>query len=242
MKSFMKVGIAVIAIVIVTIGIIVTDRQLKTEADKITVSNELVEPAPSNDGVEVESQKETHEELIARLVADVDSGKAGTGDARKEYLGEYYDEVQSVINKRIAEQKKAEEAKKKKQAAKKKSSSSNKKSTNSSSGTAKASGTKAEYQAYAHDLVINSYGWSEADFDALVKLWNHESGWNPNSVNKSSGACGIPQALPCNKIKKQQGSSDWQAQIRWGLNYIRDRKGYGNPSKAWAHFQKYHWY
>ena len=100
----------------------------------------------------------------------------------------------------------------------------------------------AEYQAYAHNLVINLYGWTESDFQALIKLWNHESGWNPNSYNKSSGACGIPQSLPCNKIYKQQGSYDWQAQIRWGLNYIRDRKGYGNPTKAWKHFQNYNWY
>lgn len=105
-----------------------------------------------------------------------------------------------------------------------------------------ATASIAEYQAYAHNLVINSYGWTESDFQALIKLWNHESGWNPNDYNKSSGACGIPQSLPCNKIYKQQGSYDWQAQIRWGLNYIRDRKGYGNPTKAWKHFQNYNWY
>jgi len=75
-----------------------------------------------------------------------------------------------------------------------------------------------------------------------VKLWNHESGWNPNSVNRSSGACGIPQALPCSKIANQQGSNDWRAQIRWGLNYIRDRQGYGSPTRAWEHFQNKGWY
>lgn len=34
----------------------------------------------------------------------------------------------------------------------------------------------SEYQQYAHDLVINTYGWSEYDFQCLVNLWNKESG------------------------------------------------------------------
>ena len=38
------------------------------------------------------------------------------------------------------------------------------------------SGSKAEYQQYAHDLVINTYGWSEYDFQCLVNLWERESG------------------------------------------------------------------
>ena len=34
----------------------------------------------------------------------------------------------------------------------------------------------SEYQQYAHDLVINTYGWSEYDFQCLVNLWERESG------------------------------------------------------------------
>ena len=97
-------------------------------------------------------------------------------------------------------------------------------------------------QSYAKDLVINRYGWTEADFAALVNLWNRESGWNPNSHNSKSGAHGIPQALPGNKMASE--GSDWrtngQTQIRWGLKYIAGR--YGNPSNAWQHFLKKHWY
>lgn len=59
---------------------------------------------------------------------------------------------------------------------------------------------KTVYQAYAHDLVINLYGWSESDFSNLVILWEKESGWNPYSKNKYSGAYGIPQALPASKM------------------------------------------
>lgn len=100
----------------------------------------------------------------------------------------------------------------------------------------------SEYQSYAHNLVINSYGWSEADYDSLVKLWNRESGWNPNAHNKSSGAHGIPQSLPANKMASEGADyyTNGYTQIRWGLKYIKQR--YGTPSAAWAHSQQTGWY
>ena len=94
----------------------------------------------------------------------------------------------------------------------------------------------SEYHEYAQE-----YGnYNTTELICLINLWNHESGWNPNSVNKSSGACGIPQALPCNKIKKSEGSNDWKAQIRWGIKYINYR--YNTPCEAWNHFKKKNWY
>lgn len=100
---------------------------------------------------------------------------------------------------------------------------------------------KSELQNYAHDLVI-SYGWSEYDYQCLVNLWNRESGWSPNAVNKSSGACGIPQSLPCNKMASEGADyrTNGKTQIRWGLKYIKNR--YGSPSQAWAHSQQKGWY
>lgn len=98
----------------------------------------------------------------------------------------------------------------------------------------------ASLQAYAHDLVINSYGWSEVDFTALVSLWNRESGWNYSASNGS--AYGIPQAYPASKMSS--AGSDYltngKTQIRWGLGYIKST--YGNPSTAWNHFQNCGWY
>ena len=100
---------------------------------------------------------------------------------------------------------------------------------------------KSELQSYAHNLVI-SYGWSEYDFECLVKLWNRESSWNPNAVNKKSGACGIPQSLPCSKMKSMGADyrTNYKTQIKWGLKYIANR--YGNPANAWKHSQKTGWY
>ena len=100
---------------------------------------------------------------------------------------------------------------------------------------------KSEVQAYAHDLVL-SYGWSEYDFECLVKLWNRESSWNLNAVNKRSGACGIPQSLPCSKMASVGADyrTNYKTQIIWGLRYISAR--YGSPSGAWSHSQQKGWY
>lgn len=76
----------------------------------------------------------------------------------------------------------------------------------------------------------------------LNKLWTRESGWNPKSHNKSSGAYGIPQAVPGDKMAKF--GDDWQTnpatQIKWGLSYIDNR--YGSPCNAWAHSEAKGWY
>ena len=103
------------------------------------------------------------------------------------------------------------------------------------------SGSVAEYQNYAAQ-VCSSYGWSDADFDCLVRLWNKESGWNPNAYNARSGAYGIPQALPGSKMASAGADyqTNYQTQINWGLNYIKAR--YGTPQNAWNHSQTVGWY
>ena len=102
-------------------------------------------------------------------------------------------------------------------------------------------GTVAEYQEYARER-CSAYGWSDGEFGALVKLWNRESGWNPNTRNSSSGAYGIPQALPASKMASAGSDymTNYKTQINWGLSYIRSR--YGSPSSAWSYFQSNGWY
>ncbi|MBQ1074538.1 lytic transglycosylase domain-containing protein [Micromonospora sp. C31] len=85
-------------------------------------------------------------------------------------------------------------------------------------------------------------GFGMDQFPCLNKLWDKESGWNHKARNPSSGAYGIPQALPGSKMGSVAG--DWQTnpttQIKWGLGYIEGR--YGSPCKAWAHSQDVGWY
>lgn len=113
--------------------------------------------------------------------------------------------------------------------------------TNNEEKAVISSGSKGDLQIYAKSILGN-YGWEESEIDPLIKLWNRESGWNPNSHNSSSGAHGIPQALPGSKMSSE--GSDWESngetQIRWGLKYIKGR--YGSPSNAWNHFCSTGWY
>ncbi len=76
------------------------------------------------------------------------------------------------------------------------------------------------------------------EFHCLYQLWERESKWNHLAANRSSGAYGIPQALPGSKM-----GPGWQndpaVQIRWGIGYV---KKYGGPCGAWAFWQVNHWY
>lgn len=111
-----------------------------------------------------------------------------------------------------------------------------------SGNTGAASADAKTAQEYAKKTMKEQYGWGDDEYQALLKLWNKESGWNYKAENKSSGAYGIPQSLPGNKMATM--GVDWrmnyQTQINWGLKYIRDR--YGTPSRAWAHNQQTNWY
>lgn len=89
---------------------------------------------------------------------------------------------------------------------------------------------------------MSKFGWGIDQYSCLVKLWNRESNWRVNAYNKSSGAYGIPQSLPGNKMAT--AGADWmtnpETQINWGLGYIDGR--YGSPCAALAHSDRVNWY
>lgn len=86
------------------------------------------------------------------------------------------------------------------------------------------------------------YQWNFDQMGCLVDLWDHESNWNYKSVNRTSGAHGIAQALPA--VKMSSVANDWRknpvTQITWGLQYVESR--YGNPCNALRHWQQRNWY
>lgn len=92
--------------------------------------------------------------------------------------------------------------------------------------------------------LLSSYGWGMDQWSCLDQLWVGESGWSWSATNPSSGAYGIPQALPASKMAS--AGPDWltnpRTQIVWGLGYIKGR--YGSPCAAWSFWlaQSPHWY
>jgi hypothetical protein len=82
-----------------------------------------------------------------------------------------------------------------------------------------------------------------SQWNCLDDLWERESGWDIYARNPSSGAYGIPQSLPADKMSA--AGSDWgnsaYVQVKWGLQlYILPV--YGSPCGAWDHEEAQGWY
>jgi hypothetical protein len=107
---------------------------------------------------------------------------------------------------------------------------------------AAAAKTPSGAQAIARDMMASKFGWGADQASCLINLWQKESGWRADALNASSGATGIPQALPGSKMASH--GADWQTnpmtQIAWGLDYIK--AVYGTPCGAWAKSQSVGWY
>jgi hypothetical protein len=109
-------------------------------------------------------------------------------------------------------------------------------------------------RALGRYLAARLYGWTGAAFDAIDGVIRQESGWDPCAhfpgVHGDCGytgdaACGVPQAVPCSKLRNTWcgvstlGACSANLQIRWLLRYIDQR--YGSPAAFAAHKWKYGW-
>ena len=85
-------------------------------------------------------------------------------------------------------------------------------------------------------------GVSEADMAVAIDLIYRESGCRVDAMNASSGAYGIPQALPGEKMAPY--GDDWRTnpvtQIRWMIDYVDDR--YGGWTQAIEWWYEHGWY
>jgi len=124
-------------------------------------------------------------------------------------------------------------------------------SSTSSSSSSSSSGGGTVYapppnpgtaQQIGYDM-LPQFGFSQkTQWGCLLDLWNRESGWVYDATNVSSGAYGVPQALPGDKMAS--AGADWQTdpatQIKWGLGYISQI--YGTPCAAWNNELEYGYY
>ncbi|WP_235556659.1 transglycosylase SLT domain-containing protein [Microbacterium sp. GCS4] len=85
---------------------------------------------------------------------------------------------------------------------------------------------------------MSAAGIAEADWGYVDYIVSRESGWNPNATNKSSGACGLVQALPCSKVPGN--GYDPVDNLRWATGYATGR--YGSWAGAHAFWTKNHWW
>ncbi|MDR7083710.1 hypothetical protein J2X01_003005 [Arthrobacter ginsengisoli] len=96
-------------------------------------------------------------------------------------------------------------------------------------------------QAYAAGQ-LGSYGWAAGQMQCLMKLWTKESDWETTATNPSSGAYGVVQSLPAEKMASAGADyrTNYRTQINWGLKYVKDR--YGSPCGALNFHYANNWY
>lgn len=81
---------------------------------------------------------------------------------------------------------------------------------------------------------------SPTEAEAKAFIYMKESGNNPLAVNRSSGACGLGQSLPCAKVLSSCPDMNYQCQDAWFTNYMQSR--YGTWAKAMAFWQIHRWW
>lgn len=90
-------------------------------------------------------------------------------------------------------------------------------------------GAPAEWMAAA--------GIASSDWGYVHYIVSKESGWNPNAINSSSGACGLIQIMPLHGI---EDCHDPVVNLRWGNGYATGR--YGSWAGAYDFWINNHWW
>jgi Transglycosylase SLT domain len=86
---------------------------------------------------------------------------------------------------------------------------------------------------------MRAAGIPESDWTYVDFIVSKESTWNPSAINRSSGACGLAQALPCSKTGCVP-YNDPVCSLKWQYGYVKARyKSYAGAYEFWS---KNHWY
>ncbi len=103
-------------------------------------------------------------------------------------------------------------------------------------------GRKANLPSGSHEDWMAAAGISPSDYGYVNYIIEHESHWNPLSVNSRSGATGVCQALPASKMAS--AGSDYMTnpitQLKWCSGYAVGR--YGSWQRAYEVWTQKHWW
>ncbi|MGN9759599.1 transglycosylase SLT domain-containing protein [Streptomyces sp. SD31] len=206
------------------VGVASGSTAQNNDAEATAADSTLLADIPAGQQAQVQTESLTAQANVQAIAADASAKKDAEESARKAA-------AQTAIEKKEAAEKAAQEAKEREEAEAKAS-----RSPSSVDFPVQNSYSIEQIQAMARQMV-------PADqFQCFSNIVDHESDWNYQAVNPSSGAYGLFQALPGSKMSSV--GSDWQTnpatQIKWGLNYMNER--YDSPCGAWSFWQANHWY
>ncbi|GAA2649553.1 transglycosylase SLT domain-containing protein [Streptomyces vastus] len=227
------------ATAVTTVGCVVgvasgTTAQTSSEdAEALVGDSTLLADIPAGQQAQVQTASLTQQADSQAIAADTTAKKDAEAAARKQAA------ENAVAKQKAAEkaaEKAAQEAKEREEA--KQEAASRSATRDPSSFPVQTSYSIEEVKDMARAIV-------PADqFQCFSNIVDHESSWNYQATNPSSGAYGLVQALPGSKM--ESAGSDWRTnpatQIKWGLSYMNDRPNYGSPCAAWEFWQANGWY
>ncbi|MEV0017418.1 aggregation-promoting factor C-terminal-like domain-containing protein [Streptomyces tendae] len=201
--------------------------QNNDDAEATAAGTTLLADIPMGEQAQVQTASLTQQADVQAIAADASAKKGAEEAARKAA-------AKTAVAKQEKAKQAAEEAAKKREA--EKEAASRDAQRDSTSFAVQSSYSTGQIQAMARQMVPS------AQFQCFSNIVDHESSWNYQAVNASSGAYGLFQALPAGKYAS--AGADWRTnpatQIKWGLSYMDNR--YGSPCEAWAFWQANHWY
>ncbi|MFE6824531.1 transglycosylase SLT domain-containing protein [Streptomyces sp. NPDC057690] len=201
--------------------------QPNDDAEATAGESTLLSDLPVGQQAQVQTASLTQQADVQAIAADTTAKKTAEESARKQAAKDAVAKQKAAL----AKAKAAQEAKDKAaEAAKTKATTEVASTSSAGSFPQQASYTVAEVQAIARQMVPSG------QFQCFSNIVDHESTWNYQAVNPSSGAYGLVQAYPGSKMSS--AGADWRTnpatQIKWGLNYMNDR--YGSPCDAWDYW------
>ncbi len=208
------------------VGVASGSTAQNNDAEATAADATLLADIPAGQQAQVQTASLAQQADAQAIAADTSAKKDAEEAARKAA-------AETAYAKKAEAEKAAKEAKER---AELKEAASRSAARDSSSFPVLSSYSVAQIQAMARQMVPSG------QFQCFSNIVNHESSWNYQAVNASSGAYGLFQALPAGKYAS--AGADWRTnpatQIKWGLNYMNGR--YGSPCEAWSFWSANHWY
>ncbi|WP_327184873.1 transglycosylase SLT domain-containing protein [Streptomyces sp. NBC_01334] len=197
------------------------------DAEATAGESTLLSDLPVGQQAQVQTASLTQQADVQAIAADTTAKKTAEESARKQAAKDAVAKQKAAVAKAKAVQEAKDKAA---EAAKTKAADDVTSTSSAGSFPQQASYTVAEVQAIARQMVPSG------QFQCFSNIVDHESTWNYQAVNPSSGAYGLVQAYPGSKMSS--AGADWRTnpatQIKWGLNYMNDR--YGSPCDAWDYW------
>ncbi|MFJ8084181.1 murein DD-endopeptidase MepM/ murein hydrolase activator NlpD [Streptomyces sp. SAI-170] len=211
------------------VGVASGSTAQNNDAEATAADATLLADIPAGEYAQVQTASLTQQADTQAIAADFTAKKDAEAAARKQA-------AETAIAKKEAAVQAEKEAKEREEAEKAAAASRSASRADASTFAVQSSYSVSQIQSMARQMVPGD------QFGCFSNIVDHESSWNYQAVNPSSGAYGLFQALPGSKMSSV--GSDWQTnpatQIQWGLNYMNER--YGSPCGAWSFWQANHWY